>query len=51
MVEMLSSATMSFAKRAIENKQKGEAALKGSFFGNMMKGKGERMDEAKEFFN
>lgn len=51
MVEMLKSATTSFAKRAEENKAKGEAALKGSFFGNLMKGKAERLEEAKEFFN
>ena len=33
---MLKSATTSFAQRAEENKKKGEAALKGSFFSNMM---------------
>jgi len=32
-------------------RKKGEAALKGSFFGNLMKGKTERQDDAKEFFS
>ena len=36
-----------FAKRAEENRQKGEAALK---FGNFTKSKSDRQDDAKEFF-
>ena len=32
----------SFAKRAEENRMKGEAALKGSFFGNLTKSKADR---------
>lgn len=51
MVDMLKSATTSFAQRAEENKQRGEAALKGSFFSNLTKGKAERMEDAKGFFN
>ena len=39
-----------FAKRAEENRQKGEAALKGSFFGNFTKSKSDRQDDAIEFF-
>jgi alpha-soluble NSF attachment protein len=33
-----------FAKRAEEFRQKGEAALKGSFFGNMFGSKADRVD-------
>jgi hypothetical protein len=29
---------------------RGDKTLKGSFFGNLMKGKADRADEAKEFF-
>lgn len=39
-----------FAKKGEEFYKKGCDALKGSFFGNFMKGKAERQDEAKEFF-
>lgn len=48
MVETMGSS--GFAKRAEENKQKGEAALKGGFFSNLTKSKEIRMDEAKDFF-
>jgi hypothetical protein len=50
MVEMLSSATNNFASRAEDCRRKGEAALKGSFFANLLKSKEERQEEAKEFF-
>jgi hypothetical protein len=45
---MVQSST--FATKGNEFKLKAESTLKGSFFGNLMKGKEERMDEAKEFY-
>jgi hypothetical protein len=39
-----------FAAKGNEFRLKAESTLKGSFFGNLMKGKAERMDEAKEFY-
>ena len=45
------SITANFSARAEENRKKGEACLKGSFFGNMFwTSKQDRKDEAMEFF-
>jgi len=39
-----------FSSKAVELEARGDKTMKGSFFGNLMKGKGTRADEAKEFF-
>jgi hypothetical protein len=40
----------SFNLKAIDFEKKGDKTLKGSFFGNLMKGKSDRSDEAKELY-
>ena len=40
----------SFSNKGNEYKAKADKKLKGSFFGNLMKGKSERNDEAKELY-
>ncbi len=51
MVEGLGSISTNFGAKAEENKKKGEAALKGTFFGNMFwQSKQDRKDDAIEFF-
>jgi hypothetical protein len=40
-----------FAAKAEQLKAKGDKALKGSFFGNLLSGKAERADEAKELYS
>ncbi len=47
---MVDSSQSTFAVKGAQLLQKGDAALKGSFFGNLMKGRAERCDEAKEFY-
>jgi len=39
-----------FRKKAEQLRKDADAALKGSFLGNLMTGKGERMDNAKELY-
>lgn len=39
-----------FAKKGDDLRLKAEATLKGSFFGNLMKGKQDRADEALELY-
>jgi hypothetical protein len=40
----------SFNIKGIDFEKKGDKTLKGSFFGNLMKGKSDRSDEAKELY-
>ena len=39
-----------FSQKAVDMEAKGDKALKGSFFGNLMRGKGDRQEEAKEHY-
>ena len=39
-----------FSAKGQEFRLKAESTIKGSFFGNLMKGKAERLDEAKEYY-
>ena len=39
-----------FSKKAADLEAKGDKTLKGTFFGNLMRGKADRADEAKEHF-
>ena len=51
MVEGMESIATNFGARAEENRKKGEAALKGTFFANMFwQSKQDRKDDAIEFF-
>ena len=39
-----------FSQKAVELEAKGDKTLKGSFFGNLMRGKADRQEEAKEHY-
>jgi len=47
---MVDSGQTGFIRRGDEFRQQAAAKLKGSFFGNMMQGKEERKDQAKELY-
>ena len=40
----------SFYSKAVEFEKKADKTLKGSFFGNLMKGKSDRADESKDLY-